>query len=297
MQKKTNSGFTLIELVVSLGISSIATLGILSLYKNSTNISSSSIADFDKNEISSELHLATSSKDICSFNFNGVEIGTTDITRIRDTDGRDLFAEGSMYGTANSIRLDNLDLTKINQTSALLTVTMSQLKPTIKTFNRTIVLDVELGDSNVIRSCYSNITDISSGSVDLSCNGSETVIFNDPTPATNGDGDETCTHIGFSTEECNFDGANYTEAIKGFYIDSAYKMIRPSCVSLATPPATSRCPDGQLVERIDAAGNVICRAITINDVQGVFTNLAYKNCDPTNITISSSGGKIDVNCP
>lgn len=166
MKKLFNSlGFSLVEIMVVLGIMGGISLGVAQLMKQSTTSANFVEAKTEENEITRQISLMIAKKDACTHTMLGRGVGDN-VPTIKNNQGADVYAVNGLYGngaiTITSMRLANSGATTIpadGRGTLFLEVTLNRrkVKSAATDFTKRILIAVKLDPTSKIESC--SITD------------------------------------------------------------------------------------------------------------------------------------------
>lgn len=156
-------GFSLVEVMVAVGITGILSLVVAQMMKNQNEVMTHSEAKGEELEIYSQIRTVLARKDACEATFKGSSMGDQ-LSVIRNSSTNIVFEVGNTYGN-RALKLDGLILKNQNiPTSgglgeAILEIKTTRLKKDNgqKEMTREIMLQVNADASGTVIECYSQI--------------------------------------------------------------------------------------------------------------------------------------------
>lgn len=302
------AGVSIAELVIALGLSGVAALYISRLGLQNVQIAQTSKSDSELSTILSDMQVKLSVKGACETNLDGIDFstpGNKPITNFKDQRNNVLYQTGPTHlitGTRD-IYINSMHFSKINDERIDLNLNFARTKDTqqSKEFTRRIPLVVEFDNSGklVTRCNMISLSEDTGYQLDISCNGSSVILY--PGDADNPD-DDKCFHVGYSTEQCAAgEYAAGFEQTDVSYDGNIVPIYRPICRAMTSTLIAQTCPANRLLTGIDAAGSIICRPVTINDISSSFTGNTMQSCSSSatrSFSVSmSSPFRINVGCP
>lgn len=256
MKKKNNRGFSLVEIMVALGIMS-ALLVVLNTAQKSSMTSTGDLAV--TSEVNNLIQLLTSELsrvETCNKNFGTTAIGAAR-TSIKNKSGQNIITAGAAYGKELTIQAITTAAGAGNVME--LTITYLPQKKTAQNFK--IPINVFMDGAGIIKSCFSDVQTLLKNAVQNACDTSNGYVFT----AGTGTGIGTC-DVEFKVQD-SAGGAISDGATPGKYFCPTGEFLQR--VDVTTTPGswifkcksatTASCPSWQYLESFDANGDPVCK--------------------------------------
>ncbi len=307
--EKLQTGATLLELVVALGISAIAALYIGQLGLQMQQASRMSESHSQISSFISHAQTLFSIRGVCLNNIQKVEFEGFDPIEfeepiIQEIDGggeRVLMRAGGDEEVVKGMRIKRLAFRLASPTQAFFHMTFED-KKTKQEITRSVPLMVETtepeGETQRVTKC--NLALMNSGEehdMSLVCNGAGTTYYVDPDT-----GKDYCFHTGFSTVPCPGGQrvVGFMDQDLGLTGGGQPSPMRVPVCALMPPGAggTLNCGANQVLKGINADGTLNCVALTIGDLENYFTGNSFSSCaGEPNRSFAIDSGSINLICP
>lgn len=244
---KNSSGFTLVEIMVAMGLMGVITLGVMSQMKNMAQGQATSEMKVEELEMKRIILSTLSDRNACKTTFQSANIGQS-ISKIQNSAGTAIYQVGNTYGNKTlkitDIKTEDTGVIQNGTRVVKLHVRIQKMKKIIKANVKDIMikLNVKAADAtSVITDCFSDTEEIINSSIQ-----------------------QACTSIGAvwdtSTGQCQLPGCSSGQILQ------AITPSGPVCKQIG-------CTLGQVYVGVDSSGVPVCKTITCSVVGTYFTGL------------------------
>ncbi len=270
---KKNFGFTLVEIMIALGIASALSIVILSAINQSMKVKGTLQRNGNVNNLIQLITSEMSRKDTCEVNFKGLSLSPAPIkTNLTFKNGSTIIQQNSSYGESitkiNSIIItSSVSTTDPRLNKMLLSVTfqpkiVSGILPPTQRFD--IPINVFLNAAGQIDTCYSDVQSLLENAVKFSCIGSGAKYYA-----------KDATYIyGHCEHEAEIKASNNSVVVGSCPVGELLQMIDTTsnkmtfkCAKLTT---TTTCPAWNYMKGINPDGSANCV-----DIRTLFPNSGF----------------------
>lgn len=278
--KNNQTGFSLIEIMISVGLLGLISLGVMELTKESNKFSMQQKAKLDESQLMGLLQNKLANKTVCEANFKGKDLSLiTSIEKLKDyhldAQGLEhteefLSINNEYFGESQLLKISSIKINYLDSNSwfdVVVTLQKTQSDKGLQEINRTFRIYAQIA-GNIVTECMGTLsTGSSSGSLsgylcapNLAENGTDSMVqISDPANPSA----EICIRKALDPEGCSLLG---NEVTTGFVYNSTTYSYDHKCKSTI---ASFICPLGFLMG-FAATGDLNCAPLTVNKIFPAF---------------------------
>jgi prepilin-type N-terminal cleavage/methylation domain-containing protein len=172
------NGFSLIEVMVAIGLMSIMSVGMMDMISNQNKSIKTTQMFMDLNEAQNKIQRYMLDSDICTDSLAGTSIpinGVVAITSLKKTGSPTLLSTSAGSNTIGGVEVQSMSITRQNATDLLLSIQFKKSANAQKTYGgdnfiRKINLSAQfIPATNTVKNCFSQLDSAVASAVEMAC--------------------------------------------------------------------------------------------------------------------------------